>query len=103
MSQVTHQPPARPEQRRTRSARGAARHDHGWADRRSHRSHAIESVAPIFDASARSGGLKRLGAVDQGTRAPDRKAVSRWVAVLANAARTASPSLVFALRLWASV
>jgi uncharacterized membrane protein YccC len=41
--------------------------------------------------------------VDQGTLAPDRKAVSRWVAVLANAARTASPPLLFGLRLWASV
>jgi lipoyl-dependent peroxiredoxin len=40
--------PARPEQRRTRYARGAARRDHGWAGRRSHRSHAIESVALIL-------------------------------------------------------
>ena len=40
--------PARPEQRRTRYARGAARRDHGWADRRSHRSHAIESAVLIL-------------------------------------------------------
>src|SRR6478672_2411640 len=55
------------------------------------------------DDSARSGGLKMVDTVDQGTLAPDRKAVSRWVAVLANAARTASPPLLFGLRLWASV
>ena len=41
--------------------------------------------------------------VDKGALAPDRKAVSRWEAVLANAARTAGPPLLFGLRLWASV
>jgi uncharacterized membrane protein YccC len=41
--------------------------------------------------------------VDKGALAPDRKAVSRWEAVLANAARTAGPPMLFGLRLWASV
>jgi uncharacterized membrane protein YccC len=41
--------------------------------------------------------------VEQGALAPDRKAVSRWEAALANAARTAGPPLLFGLRLWASV
>src|SRR6201993_5227018 len=44
-----------------------------------------------------------VDAVDKGALAPDRKAVSRWEAVLANAARTAGPPLLFGLRLWASV
>src|SRR6202035_5797921 len=56
-----------------------------------------------FDASALSGGLKMVDTVDKGTLAPDRKAVSRWEAVLANAARTAGPPMLFGLRLWASV
>src|SRR5271155_372787 len=56
-----------------------------------------------FDASALSGGLKMVDTVDKGALAPDRKAVSRWEAVLANAARTAGPPMVFGLRLWASV
>jgi len=41
--------------------------------------------------------------VDKGALAPDRNAVSRWEAVLANAARTAGPPMLFGLRLWASV
>ena len=41
--------------------------------------------------------------VDKGALAPDRKAVSRWEAVLANAARTSGPPMLFGLRLWASV
>jgi hypothetical protein len=40
--------------------------------------------------------------VDQGALAPE-KAVSRWEAALANAARAAGPPLLFGLRLWASV
>src|SRR4029077_9974397 len=56
-----------------------------------------------FDASAPSGGLKMVDTVDKGALAPDRKAVSRWEAVLANAARTAGPPILFGLRLWASV
>jgi Fusaric acid resistance protein family len=40
--------------------------------------------------------------VDQGALAPE-KAVSRWGAALANAARAADPPLLFGLRLWASV
>jgi len=44
-----------------------------------------------------------MDTVDQDTRAPDRKAVGRWVAVLANAAQTAGPPMLFGLRLWASV
>src|SRR6478672_7404376 len=40
--------------------------------------------------------------VDQGALAPE-KAVSRWVAEAANAARAAGPPLLFGLRLWASV
>jgi uncharacterized membrane protein YccC len=44
-----------------------------------------------------------LNTVDKGALAPDRKAVSRLEAVLANAARTAGPPLLFGLRLWASV
>src|SRR5277367_5388129 len=56
-----------------------------------------------FDASALSGGLKMVDTVDKGALAPDRKAVSRWEAVLANAARTAGPPMLFGLRLWASV
>src|SRR5580704_8036761 len=56
-----------------------------------------------FDASARSGGLKMVDTVDKGALAPDRKTVSRWEAVLANAARTAGPPMLFGLRLWASV
>src|SRR3984957_11466036 len=55
------------------------------------------------DASALSGGLKMVDTVDKGALAPDRKAVSRWEAVLANAARTAGPPMLFGLRLWASV
>src|SRR3984957_8659309 len=56
-----------------------------------------------FDASALSGGLKMVDTVDKGALAPDRKAVSRWEGVLANAARTAGPPMLFGLRLWASV
>src|ERR1700688_3049609 len=56
-----------------------------------------------FDASALSGGLKMVDTVNKGALAPDRKAVSRWEAVLANAARTAGPPMLFGLRLWASV
>src|SRR6202795_3597188 len=56
-----------------------------------------------FDASARSEGLKMVDTVDQGTLAPDRKAVSQWETALANAARAAGPPLLFGLRLWASV
>src|SRR5271168_1110960 len=41
--------------------------------------------------------------VDKGALAPDRKAVSRWEAAWANAARAAGPPLLFGLRLWASV
>jgi uncharacterized membrane protein YccC len=41
--------------------------------------------------------------VDKDALAPDRKAVSRWEAVLADAARTAGPPMLFGLRLWASV
>jgi len=41
--------------------------------------------------------------VDEDALAPDRKAVSRWETVLANAARTAGPPMLFGLRLWASV
>src|SRR5579862_6854269 len=48
-------------------------------------------------------GLKMVDTVDKGALAPDRKAVSRWEAVLANAARTAGPPMLFGLRLWASV
>src|ERR1700755_1183305 len=40
--------------------------------------------------------------VDQGALAPE-KAISRWEAALANAARAAGPPLLFGLRLWASV
>src|ERR1700757_1436035 len=40
--------------------------------------------------------------VDQGAMTPE-KTVSRWEAALANAARAAGPSLLFGLRLWASV
>jgi uncharacterized membrane protein YccC len=40
--------------------------------------------------------------VDQSALAPE-KAVSRWEAALANAARAAGPPLLFGLRLWASV
>jgi hypothetical protein len=40
--------------------------------------------------------------VDQGALTPE-KAVSRWEAALANAARAAGPPLLFGLRLWASV
>src|SRR6202789_1727724 len=40
--------------------------------------------------------------VDQGALAPE-KAVSRWEAALANAARAAGPPLLFGVRLWASV
>src|SRR5271169_1497737 len=56
-----------------------------------------------FDASARSGGLKMVDTVDEGALAPDWKAVSRWEAALANAARAAGPPLLFGLRLWAAV
>ncbi|KJC55694.1 hypothetical protein UP10_38730 [Bradyrhizobium sp. LTSPM299] len=41
--------------------------------------------------------------VDKGALVPDRKAVSRWEAVLVNAARTSGPPMLFGLRLWASV
>jgi uncharacterized membrane protein YccC len=41
--------------------------------------------------------------VDQGALAPDRKALSRWEAALANAAQSFGPPLLFGLRLWASV
>src|ERR1700758_1592190 len=40
--------------------------------------------------------------VDQGALAPE-KAIGRWEAALANAARAAGPPLLFGLRLWASV
>src|ERR1700688_237320 len=56
-----------------------------------------------FDASALSGGLKMVDTVNKGARARERKTVSRWAAVLANAARTAVPPMLFGLRLWASV
>src|SRR6202795_2149087 len=97
MSQVTHQPPARAD---TRCARGAAgtimngRTDKVIRDR---------ICGANFDASALSGGLKMVDTVDKGALAPDRKTVSRWAAVLANAARTAGPPMLFGLRLWASV
>src|SRR5580700_6212302 len=56
-----------------------------------------------FDASALLGGLKMVDTVDKGALTPDRMAVSRWESVLANAARTAGPPMLFGLRLWASV
>jgi hypothetical protein len=48
-------------------------------------------------------GLNMVDTVDEDALAPVRKAVSRWEAGLANAARTAGPPLLFGLRLWTSV
>jgi hypothetical protein len=56
-----------------------------------------------IDVSAFSMGLNMVDTVDEDALAPVWKAVSRWEAGLANAARTANPPLLFGPRLWASV